>query len=319
MRPKIIITGISSFIGHHLAQRFSKDFEVYGTLGKELSTYAGDYRERLDPLISKINTLELDITNQSECLRIIRLIRPKFWIHHAGFVKNYGSFDYDMEAATKINVQPLQYIIPHLKENGCSGMLVSGTSMEYSDSDICHDEDEICHPRTPYGQSKLQESLEAVRLGKVHDLPIRVIRIFNPFGVYEGKTRLLPSLVKSIINNQSFELTSCTQIRNFIHVETLSEIYHHLAVDILKNNGQEIFNGAISQGIQLREFLVLLCHALNCDPRLLLFDRKGMRGSEHPVCDAKISKLASSGFMPRTNIQQEIVSYGTQVKEWLGK
>ena len=36
---KIIITGVSSFIGFHLAKFFSANFKVYGTLSMSIDNY----------------------------------------------------------------------------------------------------------------------------------------------------------------------------------------------------------------------------------------------------------------------------------------
>ena len=54
---KIIITGVSSFIGFHLAEYFSKNFKVYGTLSMNLENYTDINEIRLKSISNNITSL----------------------------------------------------------------------------------------------------------------------------------------------------------------------------------------------------------------------------------------------------------------------
>ena len=64
----IVVTGISSFIGFHLAKYFiSQTEKVIGTISRQLSTYKGIRGERLSILnILGVNICEMDIMNNKD-------------------------------------------------------------------------------------------------------------------------------------------------------------------------------------------------------------------------------------------------------------
>ena len=105
---KILITGVSSFIGFHLAKYFSHDFNVLGTLTKSIIDYKNIQMLRVNELIDYIEFVEeYDLRNHNMINKTIQYIKPDYFIHHAGWTNDYGSFGYDLVKGFEINVKPL--------------------------------------------------------------------------------------------------------------------------------------------------------------------------------------------------------------------
>ena len=120
---KIVITGISSFIGVHLVKYFSQNkYNVIGTINRDISTYDVIRKTRItEASNSKVKINKLDITQPTELIDIINEIKPDYWIHHGGWAKDYGSFGYDFFNGFEVNVQPLATLYSALNRTESRG------------------------------------------------------------------------------------------------------------------------------------------------------------------------------------------------------
>jgi len=290
---KIVITGISSFIGFHLAKYFNKneDFEVIGTVTKNITDYNGIQLTRLNILKKERIIFEkLNLTDSNRVRAFIDVVRPNIWINHAGYAENYGSSNYDLKKGMDINVYPLYNIYPALKQNGCEGIIITGTNAEYSYSDIANKETDICFPTMPYGLSKLMETLSAKQLSDYYGLATRVARVYLPFGPLDSPKKLLPYLISQLKKNQSIELSTCLQKRDFIYVEDLARGYGALLGDFSRNSLFDIFNLCSGKATQLKDLLLMIVRILDSNPEFLNIGARKIRPGETNVFYGSIQK-----------------------------
>lgn len=290
---KILITGISSFIGFHLAKYFNKNenFEVIGTLTKNIFDYNGIQSTRLNILKKEGIIFEkLNLTDSNRIRAFIDATKPNIWINHAGYAENYGSFNYDLKKGMNINVYPLYTIYPALKQNDCEGIIITGTNAEYSDSDVANKETDSCFPAMPYGISKLMETLAAKQLSDYHGLTTRVARVYVPFGPLDSPKKLLPYLINQFKKNQRIELSPCLQKRDFIYVEDLVRGYGSLLNDFSRNSIFDIFNLCSGKAARLKDLLLMIVRILDTNPELLTFGARKIRSSEPDVSYGSIQK-----------------------------
>ena len=288
---KIIITGVSSFIGFHLAKFFSINFKVYGTLSMSLTNYSDINELRLKSIAGNITFIEnFNLMHHNHIKEIISKIKPDYFIHHAGWSKLYSSFDYDLVNGFNTNVIPLSVLFSSLKENNCKGIILTGSSAEYSDGEFPDLETDICYPSTPYGFIKLSQSKYAKQLSNQYNLPTRIARVYIPFGPLDNPNKLLPYVINNLYNDRKSSLTSCSQIRDFIYIDELVKIYEFLLLD-LKNNNFEIYNSSSGKPLQLISLLKLIVKEMSKPLNLLDFSSIKTRQLDQKYSSANIIKL----------------------------
>jgi len=304
-----VVTGVSSFVGCHLAREFvQQGWAVTATLSKSRKSYDGIQATRLQQLEGHVAWQVLDLQDEKAVREFISRVQPNLWIHHAGYATNYGSHDYDQRTGHAVNVAPLAYIYEELVKAGCSGVIVTGSSMEYSDSEqACRETDE-CKPSTSYGRSKLEETQTAQKYSERHGLPTRVARLFIPFGPFDATGKVLMYVVENLKKGLTVELSACTQRRDFLYVEGVSKAYGLLAGDLTRG-GFEIFNISSGEAVAVRCVIEMIADHLEASRDLLGFGKRPMRPGEPTVSYGNCQKAQDRlGWRPGP-LQQGIAEF----------
>jgi nucleoside-diphosphate-sugar epimerase len=307
----IVITGINSFIGVHLAKYFSSNkYNVIGTISRDISKYNGIKKVRIvEALNSKVKIEKLDITQTDEIKNIIDKTKPVYWIHHAGWATDYGSFEYDFVNGFEVNVKPLSTLYPALKKCECKGIIITGSSAEYGDGNQADKEIDAAFPTMPYGLSKLTETLYAQQLANKYNLPTRVARVYIPFGTLDAPNKLIPSAINHIKKNESIDLSTCEQKRDFIYIEDLINGYEALLDDLNRGSLFDIFNICSGNATMLKDLLLMIVTKLGSSHDLLKFGARQMRAGEALVSYGSNKKaIEILGWKPR-NLNHGIREY----------
>ena len=308
---KIVITGISSFIGVHLVKYFSKNkYNVIGTINRDISTYEVIRKTRIaEASNSKVKINHLDITQPAELIDIINEIKPDYWIHHGGWAKDYGSFKYDFFNGFEVNVRPLSTLYSALKKCGCKGIIITGSSAEYSDGNQADQETDLAFPNMPYGLSKLTETLYARQLANNYNLPTRIARVYIPFGAWDAPNKLIPSVINNLKQNKSIDLSTCEQKRDFIYINDLIKAYESLLNDFNRGPIFDIFNLCSGNAIKIKDLLLMIASGLDSSHDLLKFGGRQMRAGEALVSYGSNRKaLDILDWKPR-NLREVISKY----------
>ncbi len=278
-KPVVVATGVSSFVGMHLARHFAgAGFRVVGTISKPRESYGGIRAERLKVLDGSAELVQLDIADAAAVATLVERVAPALWLHHAGYAVNYASHDYDLAKGFASNVAPLTHLYKCLTGRGCN-VIVTGSSAEYSCSDTANREDDVCWPDMPYGVSKLEETIRARQLALQFNVPTRVARLYIPFGSYDNPEKLLAQVVAGLRDGKPIDLSACTQARDFLGVSDLCAAYAALNADMSRTLF-DVFNICSGEAVVLREFLSTIAATMKADPALLRFGARPMRAGE---------------------------------------
>ena len=107
-------------------------------------------------------------------------------------------------------------------------------------------EDMRVTPNNIYGASKAAGTIICSTYAKINKLPLVTLRLFSPYGYYDAKTRLIPTVIISCLQGKEIKLSQKDSKRDFIFIDDVVEAY--LAASRLVNSTGEIFN--IGSGIQ---------------------------------------------------------------------
>jgi nucleoside-diphosphate-sugar epimerase len=276
---KAVITGVSSFVGMHLAWAFAGDgYDVIAVTSRPHESYEGIRGERLAAISNNVKFSQCDLTNPAALDQLIADTKPDVWVQHAGYADNYASRDYDLAKSMAMNVVALEPLYKCLSGTEC-GVIVTGSSNEYTSSDDANRESDVCWPDMPYGVSKLAQTVEANRLALQYGVPTRVARIYIPVGPYDAPGKLIDSVIKAVVNGESIGLSPCTQKRDFLGVSDIASVYLKLAFDFSRQTF-DVFNVCSGEAKQLCSLLEDLCTIAGADPALLKFGAREMRPGE---------------------------------------
>ncbi len=277
-----IITGVSSFVGCHLASAFvAAGYRVVATTSRETGAYDGVRADRLNKVRGVAELAELDIEDGDAVTTFVEKQKPDIWVHHAGFAENYHSPDHDFMRSIAVNVRPLESLYRALEGTGC-GVIVTGSSAEYGASENADNEENNCQPDLPYGTAKLMESVEAELLCKIHGVPTRVARLYIPFGPMDNSQKLLSQVVTALAAGKPIDLSPCNQKRDFVSVGDVCNAYLKLAED-MPRQPFDLFNICAGEAVTLKSMLETLADLMNADRNLLKFGAIDMRPGETAI------------------------------------
>lgn len=296
---RVLLTGLTSFVGFHLAAGFkAAGHEVTGTLSRP-GVPDGIRGERVRCLTEAgVARAVLNLADPAAISRLADAFQPDLWIQHAGHTADYASSDYDLAAGHALNVAPLKAIYAAMSKSG-GGVLITGTVSEYADSDLAHREEERCFPSTPYGLSKLTETLYAQQLSLSTGVATRVARLFLPFGLLDAPQKLLPAALQALHQGREVDLSPCLQRRDFIAVGDVVDLYLALAADFPRTRF-DIFNACSGEAPRLKDVVLSFAENLGADPALCRFGARPMRPGEPAVVAGSNDKArVLLGWSPR--------------------
>src|SRR3989344_5601456 len=217
MKNTFLITGATGFVGANITRALIKKGEHVSIIvrNKKLNW-------RLKDLAPKIDIHETDILNPY-LAKIVEKIRPDYIFHLAA----YGVYPHenDLSKMVDININGTINLLQALKKNPFKLFINAGSSVEYGVKDNKMKEIDILEPVNDYGITKAAASLYCQKEGLRNELPIITFRMFTPYGYYEDKNRLIPSIILSALKNQPINISIPTNVRDFIFIDDVVESY----------------------------------------------------------------------------------------------
>ncbi|MDR1240428.1 MAG: UDP-glucose 4-epimerase GalE [Oscillospiraceae bacterium] len=267
---KILITGVAGFIGSHTCVRLlNLGFDIVG-----IDNFHNSSHEVINSILKitnrKIVFYEADIRNSKKLCEIFKKEKPEAVIHFAGLKSVAESVEKPLEYYDN-NVSGTICLCRVMEKFGIKKMIFSSSATVYENSNPPFDEEsQVSAPKNPYGKTKF--TIEQI-LFDLKDWDIALLRYFNPIGAHESgdlkesplgiPNNLMPHIINTALGKMPF-LTifgndyptfDGTCVRDYIHVEDLSE-GHSKALDfILNKKGIEVFNLGTGIGTSVLELI----------------------------------------------------------------
>jgi len=271
----IFITGVSSYIGSHVAlslvraryevvgiDDFSNSYEL---LGQRLSELCGD----------KLQLLNLDIRNSEGLYKILSSRACEGVIHFAAHKSVSDSILNPLDYFD-INVSGTLSLLRAMSDAGVNNLVFSSSATVYGDADFVptSEDSEFKAPENPYGRSK--QMVEDILGDIARSDPswrIAALRYFNPLGndssgclgeaPRKRATNVLPVLLNCLDGNEgvfsifgdNYSTSDGTAIRDYIHVSDLADGHTRAYEYLIKNSGFRAFNLGSGIGYTVMQLL----------------------------------------------------------------
>jgi nucleoside-diphosphate-sugar epimerase len=238
----VMLTGASGFIGRHCIPLLMKQgYEVHALTSRK--NPQSDQRVTWHPI---------DLLNADQVHNAMELICPTHLLHFAWYTipSKYWS--------ARENIEWLHASLNLVHEFSASGgkrMVGAGTCAEYDwRFGYCSEDITPLKPQTLYGISKHSFQMIAQETLKLANISNAWGRIFFLYGPYENKTRLVPSIINALLQEQPAPCTTGSQIRDYLFVEDVADAF----VRLLSSSVTGPVNIASGKPVSIREIIELI-------------------------------------------------------------
>lgn len=295
----VLLTGATGYIGQFAVKPLlERGFTVHAVTSKDISR-----------LKSSENVIwhQVNLLNYKETENLFREIDCSHLLHFAWYVE-HGKFWNAPENSDWL--QASLHLARQFADNGGQRLVVSGTCAEYDWAQTGHFSEKTTplHPQTLYGKAKheLNSTLEIF----AHKINLSYAwgRIFFPFGANESPNRLIPSVIRALLENKPAKTSHGNQIRDFLYVEEIVEAF----VALLESDVREAVNIASGKGIKLKEIVEEIAEIIG-KPELLRIGALSATQNEPPEIVADVTRLRGEvGWRKEYNLKKgltETVNY----------
>ncbi|MEI7493891.1 MAG: SDR family oxidoreductase [Alphaproteobacteria bacterium] len=189
----------------------------------------------------------------------------------------------------EVNVNPIIELCTFFKKCRIKKLIVLSTGAVYGSYDIETSSSNICVPESNYGKSKL----EAENLILEHwESKLNILRLFFPYGPKQKLPRLMPSLIKKIMEGSPIQINDDGgPFISLTHVEDLAKV---IVEDfILTENKQIISNIASPFKVNIRDLSNELSKHIGKQP---LFEKTKIKSSNCTSVPYNFSWKKSGNF-----------------------
>jgi len=234
MKKKILITGITGFVGSHMADFLLQrdDVEVYGTKRWNLSRLRNIYHQLDNP---RLTIIDCDITDPVGVNNLIEKVVPDnifhfaaesfvspSWLHPSHYMDiNYKGTVNIMEACRMAKINPR--------------ILIAGSPEEHGDikaEELPITESTVLRPVNPYAVTKVAQDLIGYVYHRSYGMNIIRTRAFNHEGPRRDYVFGLPWYAYQIARIEAGKQTPILETghtgdkRNFTHIKDMIEAYY---------------------------------------------------------------------------------------------
>ncbi len=232
MKEKVLITGITGFVGSHLADFIIKkkfNVKIYGLKRWHLSNL-----KNIKHIINKIDLYDCDITDPISTREMINKINPNTIFHCAAESFVSPSWSHPTRYMN-VNYNGTLNILDALKEKKSKAILhIPGSGEEYGEiyqEELPINPSTVLRPVNPYAVSKIAQDLIGYVYHKSYGLNVIRTRAFNHEGPRREKVFGIPwyayqiALIENNLQKPTLKVGGIDDKRNFTHIKDMVEAY----------------------------------------------------------------------------------------------
>lgn len=295
---KVLITGATGFIGSQtLPLLIERGYEVYALSSKKLPETEHE-----------VTWIRCNILDSYRIHSIIQKIKPTHLLHFAWYVTPE---DYSTSPENLIWVAKSLELVRRFQQCGGKRVVMAGSCFEYDwNCGFCDELQTQRNPETFYGICK--NALQNILSGYSEKTGMSSAwgRVFFLYGPHEYPSRLVPSIIRSLLEDKPAFCKHGDLIRDYLYVKDIADAF----VALLDSSATGGVNIASGQPIALEDIGNTIAEILN---KRDLFQAGSVsndsHSSIHPLLVANTARLKSEvGWEPKFSLFQGL----TETIEW---
>jgi GDP-4-dehydro-6-deoxy-D-mannose reductase len=310
MKKRVLITGVSGFVGSHLLDLLASKkaiYELYGIV-RERSPL-----ENISQNLDSIKLINCDLINQSTVLNVVKEIEPDYIYHLAGESSVKLSWGGALSMVNNNIIASLNILEALRTENHKeTRILLACSSEEYglvSENDVPIKEDTPLRPVSPYAVSKATVDMFGFQYYLSYGIKVIRVRAFNHTGPRRAAIYALSNFSKQIAEIEKGEkepkihVGNLNAIRDYTDVRDVVRGYE-LAIERCEPG--DVYNLCSSKGYKIGDLLRMLLNLAKCDIETVR-DKSRTRPIDLPITvgdNSKFVKLTS--WSPHISIERTL-------------
>ncbi|MEM5811998.1 MAG: GDP-mannose 4,6-dehydratase [Candidatus Aenigmatarchaeota archaeon] len=304
---RALITGVTGFIGSHLAEYLlNKGYKIYGNY------YRGTTNDNIEHIKSQIKVLKVDVRDGKAIEKLLKEVKPDEVYHLAA--QSYPALSWeDPRYTLETNIIGTDNLFQSiLKLKISPKILLACSSAEYgfiSQDELPVIEERILNPLHPYGVSKVATELLGYQYWKNFGLKVISVRIFNTIGPRKyadvcGDFCQQIAEIESGRRKPVIFVGNLNGKRGFLDIRDLIR-----ALYLVMKRGKvgEVYNICGKRAIRVKELLDVLLKLAKIKISIRE-DRKKLRSTDEPIIFGDISKIKrDTGWKPEIPIEKTLI------------
>ncbi len=307
-RMRILITGITGFVGSHLAElALARGADVVGALRWRSNT------EHIEPLRERLTLILSDLRDLSSTRELVERAAPDYIVHLAA--QSFVAASWQTPAETLItNAISQMNLFEAIRQLGSKArFLVIGSSEEYGlvePDELPIRETNPLRPLSPYAVSKVTQDLMGFQYFKSYGLDIVRARAFNHDGPRRGADFATSSFAKQIaaielgLQKPVVEVGDLKPSRDFSDVRDIVRGYWDL---LERGTAGEVYNLCSGVDWSIERVLSFLLSQSTARGIEIRPDPERFRPSDVPVLRGSFEKIERAvGWRPSIPLEQTL-------------
>lgn len=301
---RILITGITGFVGSHLAKKLiEKGAYVFGT----------------SKTVKSKNILKANIINYSALDTFIKDAKIEICFHLAG--ESLVEFGQKYPYSTfKVNTQGTLNILEIARKYKLEKIVIASTSHVYGENKIPYYEGYTPRPSRPYETSKACTDLIAQAYAENFGLPVLIPRFVNIYGPGDLHfDRLIPKTMRSVFLGESPKIWGGDALRDYLYIDDAINAYIELAkVNISDVLGNRVFNFGSGNPLSVRQLVTKIINLSGKELEIISTNKERIAEIKTQyVSWKKAMKLL--GWQPKTSLEEGLKKTLTWYEEYFSR
>jgi len=260
---KVLITGVTGFIGGELAHRLINKCEVHGAVKQCRSRNMSSLKD----IKEKIILHYIDITDYMSVENLIRQIKPDKILHLAALSPVRNSFEHPLDycRVNAIGTVNIAHSILTLSDFKKRRLVIASTAEVYGlqPQTKPFSEDLPLHPTSPYACAKAYADMYIRMMNNVYDFNGVILRCANTYGRKYDKSFLIEYLIDKMLNSEDIYLGAPNSVRDYMYMDDHVNAYI-LAMEKPQAKGK-VFNAGTGVGIKNADLALKLAGIIGYD------------------------------------------------------
>ncbi len=317
---KVLITGVTGFVGSHLLDLLARnktEYKLYG-IAREKSSLS-----KIKHSLDAIELINCDLINSTATFEVIKNVSPDYIYHLAG-ESSVGLSWNAPQSLINNNITASLNIFEALRilNDTRTRILLACSSEEYghvSDEEIPITEAVPLRPVSPYAVTKATVDMFGYHYYKSYGMKIIRMRGFNHTGPRRDANYALSNFARQIteikkgLKEQIIYVGNLSAIRDYSDVRDIVRGYK-LAIEECTSG--EVYNICSSKGYRIKDLLDIMIQQSGCNVKIVQ-DKKRFRTVDLPIIIGDHSKLSRViSWSPEISIEetlQSILDYWSKI------